>query len=459
MLRLWSALLLLATTASLNAEGWSRFRGPNGSGIVEDGHYPDRLDRAAQAWRAPVRPGKSSPVLTDEHVVLTAFEGDLLFTQCFARETGELLWERSQSRPREAQINRLNEPAAITPATDGENVYVLFRDVGLVSYSAAGEVRWKAPLDPFHNIMGHTTSPIFAGGLLIVQADQSYDSYLAAFDPGDGEVRWRIDRDEGESWTTPLVYRHEGGDVRIFLASRGWASGHRASDGARLWGVTGLPPALVASPTLAGDTVYSFGYGNAADSEFAARFNRADADTDGRLTADEYEDNVLLMGVARYHGNRDGVLDRDEYDEWAQATVAPSSLVALRFDAGAGPPKQLWRYERAFNHVVPSPLVYRGLVYVIKNGGILETIDAETGESLKTGRVRQALGGYSASPVAADGKIYLASEEGKVTVLRAGAQHEAVSTSDLEEPIFATPALSRGRVFIRTDDALYAFGN
>ena len=105
-------------------------------------------------WRSAVRPGKSSPVLTARHVFLTGFEDNKLYTQCFDRKSGKLLWERAEERARNPMANALNHPAALTPVTDGENVYVFFKDLGLLSYDAAGKLRWKVPLGPFANSMG-----------------------------------------------------------------------------------------------------------------------------------------------------------------------------------------------------------------------------------------------------------------------------------------------------------------
>ena len=108
--------------------------------------------------------------------------------------------------------------------------------------------------------------------------------------------------------------------------------------------------------------------------------------------------------------------------------------------------------------MVPSPLLFEGVLYIIRNGGILMAIDPATGKPGKTGRVQGALGAYSASPVAADGKIFLASEEGKIAVLRAGPEWEVLAVNDLNESCYATPALADGKIYVRTSEALYCFG-
>src|SRR5690242_15040746 len=141
---------------AVTAQEWPRFRGPNGSGIATGGGFPTAFNKSTNLrWRTPVRPGKSSPVLTRRHVFLTALENGKLFTQCFDRETGKLLWERSVNRGRVEPAHHLNHPAAITPVTDGEAVYAFFPEYGLVASDADGKELWKAPLGPFSNENGH----------------------------------------------------------------------------------------------------------------------------------------------------------------------------------------------------------------------------------------------------------------------------------------------------------------
>jgi outer membrane protein assembly factor BamB len=160
--------VLLAAITPAAAEDWSRFRGPNGTGIVPDAGYPIEFGPSRNLkWRSAVRPGKSSPVLGRRHVFLTAYDGGALYTQCFDRATGRLLWERQEAPSRHEHASSLNEPSASTPATDGENVYVFFRDFGVVSYDAAGAVRWKKPMGPFANREGAAASPIIAESSLI----------------------------------------------------------------------------------------------------------------------------------------------------------------------------------------------------------------------------------------------------------------------------------------------------
>lgn len=461
---------------SAQAEEWTRFRGPNGSGVSKDSGFPVEFDKKRNlVWRVPVRPGKSSPVLTERHVFLTGFENERLLTQCFDRATGKLLWERVEKRTIKPEGNLLNNPAAITPVTDGENVYVFFKDLGLISYDAAGKLRWKVPLGPFVNSMGLGASPVVAGNSIVLLIDQIANSYIAAFDRRNGELRWKTAREESEGWATPLLYSPEGSPPWILTAGPGQYGGHRLADGKRVFSQRGLSPAMVASPVLDRDTIFAFGYGATAMSPFSSMLARLDKNHDGQLTPDEYRDipgdtpdaqtNAMVTAIGNYMGNGDGIVTQDKWDAWGRHVGGPTGLLAVRLkgdDAAKGKevhPSELWRYDKGFAGVVPSPLLYDGILYVIKNGGILTAFDAATGEVLKAGRVAGALGGYSASPVAADGKVFLISEEGQAAVLGAGREWKVLAVNDLGEAAFATPALSGGRIYVRTADALYGFGS
>ena len=454
--------IFAAVCALAQGEDWTRFRGANGAGLGSGTGYPSELKKGANVvWRTPVRPGKSSPILTKRHVFLTGSEGGKLYTQCFDRQTGKLVWERSVDKAHDFLANRLNHPAGITPVTDGENVYSFFKDYGFVSYDAQGNVRWKAPMGPFNNTMGLGASPVLAGPNVIVLADQVEGSFLAALDRKNGELRWKAARDEGEGWGTPLIHNPAKRTPHIVTASRGQFGSYTVDGGKRPTSLGGLPTTVVGSPVIDNGVLYVQGYGSDEAAPFAPRLEKLDKNHDGQLSKDEYLDDAFLAGIAKYVGNRDMVITEPEWRAKQKEVLGPNCLVAyqLEYDsAGNIAPRELWRYEKSFTAVIPTPLVYRGVLYFVKNGGILTALDVKTGAVLKTGRVTGALGGYSSSPVAADGKIYLASEDGNLAVLRAGGEWDILSTTNIGESCYATPALSDGAIYLRSDEALYRFG-
>jgi outer membrane protein assembly factor BamB len=469
-------LALILLSSPMPAEDWTRFRGPNGSGVSTDSGFPVEFGKSRNLiWRTPVKRGKSSPVLTEHHIFLTGFENEKLLTQCFERETGKLVWERAESRTPKPEGNLLNNAAAITPVTDGENVYAFFKDFGLISYGAAGKVRWRVPLGPFVNSMGLGASPIIAEDSIILLADQLSNSYIAAFDTRNGEIKWKTPREESEGWATPLLYHPPGAAPLILTAGPGQYGAHQIGDGKRVFSHPGLSPAMVASPVLDHDTIFAFGYGADSPSPFSNALARLDKNHDGQISPDEYQDipgdtadrqqAAVYIAMGKYMGNRDGIVTKDKWDAWGRHVGGPTGLLAVRLESEGSAtggqsvsPHELWRYDKGFAGVIPSPLLYDGVLYVIKNGGILTAFDPITGAVLKAGRVKGALGGYSASPVAAEGKIFIVSEEGKLSVLRAGRDWDVLAVNDLSEGSFATPALSAGRIYVRTDEALYCFG-
>jgi outer membrane protein assembly factor BamB len=306
--------------------------------------------------------------------------------------------------------------------------------------------------------MGLGASPILAENSLIVVADQQEESYIAAFDRRNGEILWRVQRDEQDGWATPILYGKHGANLAsIVTASRGQLGAHRLDTGKRSWSYEELSPAIVASPILVGDTVFTFGYGSEGATPFSTVLTRHDKNQDGKISQEEQGTNAFLIGIGKYEGDRDRIVTKEEWDEKQRKVQAPSKLFALRLNGDAGP-EEIWRYERNFVGVIPSPLYYADVLYVLRNGGILTSFDPQTGAVVKMGRVSGAIGGYSASPVAAAGKVYLASEDGKVAVVRAARDWDVITVNDLGEPCFATPALSGGDIYLRTDAALYRFG-
>jgi outer membrane protein assembly factor BamB len=292
--------------------------------------------------------------------------------------------------------------------------------------------------------------------------DQIERSSIVALALTTGAVQWEAQRTETDAWATPFLYAPPGTTPQVITAGAGQYGGHALDTGRRLWSHKGMAPAIVASPVMVDHTVVGFGYGYDSTPPFAEVLERNDKDKDGRLSIAECGTSAWLIGMANYQGARDGYVDEPDWLAANAAVVAPSSLVAVALDrdaSGAVSPRELWRYEKSFVAVVPSPLALDGLIYTIKNGGILTTLALETGAVVKMGRVGNAPASYSASPVATGGRIYLANEDGVIFVLRAGKDWQVIASNDLGEPIYATPALSQGHIYVRGAKSLVSFGS
>lgn len=458
------ALPLLALIAAGADKQWSQFRGPNGSGVDSAGGYPvDFSPSKNVVWKKAVPYGQSSPVVAGDRVYLTASEGNRLLTVCFDAKTGAQLWQR-EIRKKPQQIFRANDPASPTPAADPGGVVAFFPDFGLVAYTADGKDRWSVPLGPFKNFYGMAASPIVAGDLLVLVCDQQSDSFLLALDRKTGHQRWKTNRGgAGIGWATPMVFEPKDGPAQlIVLGTTRLDSYYLATGETRWWMPIGSGGAL-GTPVAGNGTLFVSTLGSTEPymPTFEAVLALYDKDHDGRLSRDEFKDDKDL-------GEHFGWIDTDgdnfitaaEWNEARNSGIGEYGALAIQPGAAQGkldPAAVRWRFKKNLPYI-PAPLVYQDVYYMVRTGGIITALDPATGRLLKEGRSRDAMGEYYASPVAADSKLYLASAEGKVTVVKAAAEWDVLAVNDLDEEIHATPALSGGRIYVRTHSGLYCFG-
>jgi outer membrane protein assembly factor BamB len=463
-------VFLLLPMLEAGAADWPGFRGPNASGVGEAVALPVEFGPATNViWKTLLPQGKSSPVLANDRIFLTAQEGGELFTLCLDRETGKVLWRRSLRPERSEKLHQLNSPASATPATDGRNVYVFFGDFGLISYGPDGEERWRYALGPFTNLQGMGASPIVVDGKVVIVCDQDENSYVLAIDKDTGKIVWKTDRPEVvHGFATPNVWRPENGGAQLIVPGSYVLISYSLETGEKLWWVRGLTWQVKPSAVAAGETIYVTGGAPGVEPgerlffpPFEEAVREADADGDHKISQAELPEKWKPNGSWRAIDlDIDGFLNGREWTFYRARRGGENATLAVRPGNARGDLTDshvLWRYDRAVP-IVSSPLLYENILYTIKDGGILTSLDPATGKVLKSARVRDAIDNYYASPVAADGKIYLASETGKISVIRPGAQWEVLAVHDFEEPAYASPAISDGRLYVRTDAALYAFG-
>jgi outer membrane protein assembly factor BamB len=462
--------LLVFLDGGLGTAGdWPRFRGPNGSGVAETTGLPVEVGPARNVvWKTPLPPGHSSPILAGDHIFLTAYEGEGRLTLCLDRKTGAVLWRKEAPRDRTEPIDKRNSPASPSPATDGQSVFVFFGDYGLVSYDLDGRERWRTPLGPFHNVYGVGSSPIVVDDAVVIVIDQGLDSFAAAFGKDDGRQRWKTARPEALSGhSTPIVQRPGQGPPLILAPGSFRMDAYAATTGESVWWVNGLPSEMKSVPVLDGDTVFVSGY-SSPDNEpgnrkpvppFETILKERDADHDGRLAVAEAPAGPVKDYFPFTDLDADGKLNAAEWATFTASMSAENALLAFRTGGkgDATPTSLRWRFQRSIPQL-PSPVLYRGVLYMINDGGILTTIDPATGQLLKQGRLRGAIDHYYASPVAGDGKVYFVTQSGTVVAVKAGAEQEVLAVSDLDDECYATPAIADGRLYVRTRSALYCFG-
>jgi len=404
---------------------WPQFRGPNSSGLGE-GKPPVNFGPDQNVlWKTAVGPGLSSPIIWGGRIFLTEFdrENKRLSTLCIDRRTGKILWRRTVAPEQIEKVHQISSPAGATPVTDGERVYVYFGSYGLLCYDLNGNLKWERRFPMPENPYGAVASPILAGEFLVLN-HQGKDAYLLAVNRQNGQTVWKTDRSKFQyGWSTPVHWRHDGIDEIVVLGGdfepNQRLMAYSLADGAERWWVAGLPPCGKSTPVI-GDGMLYFAAPDIIMESAAEQRNPERA-------AQFYANNSARVTAVRPGGK--GEVNQTNI-AWSEHKGTPG---------------------------VPSPLYYNGHLYTFQNGGIVFSRVAKTGELLYSGRLG-APGYYYSSPVAADNKVYIASEEGVVVVLDAGEQLKVLATNKLDGAILATPALAEGNIYVRTENHLYAFG-
>jgi outer membrane protein assembly factor BamB len=449
---------------------WNMFRGPGGSGIGTGSNLPAEFGRERNViWKSEVPAGTSSPVLTAKSIFLTASADSRLLTLSIDRATGKVNWQAELSAPRNEPKHKLNSPASSTPVTDGSNVYAFFGEFGLVSYTAEGKQRWQLPLGPFSNLHGMAASPILAGHKLIMVCDQDDRSYIMAIQKDSGEIVWKTERPEAvHGFATPSLYQPSGGATQIIVPGSYQLTAYGLRDGKKLWWVRGLTWQTKASAVVQEGTIYATGWAPGADAgerlempAFETVLKEGDKNGDGRLAPDEVPQKWKHGGGWNFIDlDRDGTLDERDWNFYRARRSAQNVTMAIRPGTATGDLTNshvVWKLDRSVPEV-PTPLLYDGLLYTVKDGGVFTAINAADGKVVKQARLRDAIDHYYSSPVASDGKIYVASENGKISVVKPGHEWESIFVTDMEEPCYATPAIAGNRIYLRTARALYCFG-
>jgi outer membrane protein assembly factor BamB len=499
--------LVAPTTAA--AEEWSQFRGPNGSGVSATTGLPEEFGPAKNVvWKTALPPGHSSPVLTRDRIFVTAYEknkqqtanskqqsGSIqqyahsrqaspiekenykLLVICLDRQTGKVLWQREVPRSIVGRLQNVNNPASPSPVTDGSNVYVFFQEFGLVSYDRAGKERWQRPLGPFNMFYGFGASPILVDDKVILPVDQdSPSSYLVAVDKNTGRLRWKVDRPVVISgYSTPIIYQPKQGPKQIVIPESFQLSAYSVADGKRVWWVRGLACEMKSIASNDGENLYINGWGFPQNQpgqqvptiSWAEALPKYDKNDDKQIAKTEVEPTgptdkmgrMLKAAFEAFDMNRDEKLNDKDWEVFRGMMASENGLLAIKLGGEGDQTANAirWRYTKPVPQV-PSTLLYKGVLYMINDSGILLSFDPATGNVLKQGRLHGAIDKYFASPVAADDKVFLIGQAGEVSVLKAAGEWETLKVNSLDDEVFATPAIADGRIYIRTRSALYAFG-
>jgi len=498
-------VLLLLGMCSVFAEAesvhWNQFRGPNGAGFAAGFKPPLKIVADQAAWKTPLPPGKSSPVLWRDRIFLTGVEDNRLMTLALDANSGELLWKRLAPEVPLERVHRANSVAASTPCVDENRVYVYFGSYGLLCYDHDGLEQWNKPIPTPKSMYGVATSPILHGPQLILILDDDANladsklsrSKVIALDKTTGELVWETPRPYNRGvWSTPMIWQHESGTELVVLGN-GRVYGYEPATGEERWHVNGFSREPIAVPVAGDGQLYVSvsmrgGRGDAElDPEpFWTAMLHFDRNGDGRIGRDEMTKNFTLpfrpelppshpgFGLPlptepeqRRKRQNDifGWRDRNKDDFWTQEEFTADmsvgsgqpNLAAIR-PGGRGDVTEShvrWNLRKGIPEI-PSPVFHSGRLYLVRSGGILTCVRADTGDVIYRGRLG-ASGQYSASPVIANDHVYFVSNKGVMTVVKCGDAFTVTHQADLDMPIAATPAMDQHSLYLRAEEALLAF--
>lgn len=503
--RRFGVILLASATGLLDgqaaSQNWNQFRGPNGSGVAPGCEPPLRILADQAAWRTPLPSGHSSPVLWGDRVFMTGVEGRRLTTLAMAARSGEILWSTLAPEVPLERMHTANNAASSTPCADETAVYVYFGSYGLLCYDHEGRERWKRAIPTPRSLYGVSTSPIlYRERLLLVLDDDANlaDSPLSrskvlALDRATGALLWETPRPlNRSSWSTPMIWEHERGADLVVLGN-GRAYGYDPGTGEERWWVNGFAREPISVPVAGGGQLFlsvsmQGGRGDLTlDPEpFWAAMLQFDRDADGRIGRSEVTHYFTLpfrpelplehpgFGMPLpddstrrrqrqqelfdgRDGNRDGFWTKEEFTDDMSVGYGRPNLMAIR-PGGRGDISEShvnWSLQRGIPEI-PSPIFHEGRLYLVRDGGLLSCVRADSGELVYRERLG-ASGQYKASPVIAGHHLYLCSGQGVLTIARLGDTFEITHQVDLGAAVSATPAMDPRTLYIRTEEALLAF--
>ena len=410
---LWVFLLI---TGVVHAQNWPQFRGLNGQGHSAETNLPLQWSANENiAWKTEL-PGQSwsSPIVWGDHLfVTTAMDGG---TSCrviaLDRKTGRILWNKEVFKQKTGHKEGRNTYATPTPVTDGKRVYACFGDGSFAALDFAGRVIWINRDYLFYGQHGLGTALLLHDGLLIMARDGSSDgedkkigwqipwdkSYLLALETTTGKERWKAKRGLSRiSHGTPTIWKAPNGRAQIVSEAGDVLQGFDPKTGERLWTSEVIGEGKVPSVVLGEGLAFTSGGWGGKESIKAFRLGG---------TGDLKESNLV----------------------WEQRKGMPK---------------------------VPSMIYVKPYLFAITDAGIATCMKADTGELLWQQRVG---GNFSASPVTAEGRIYFVSDNGETTIIKAGPEFEVLAKNPLDETVQASPAISQGKIFIRTENHLFAIG-
>jgi outer membrane protein assembly factor BamB len=419
-------------------------------------------------WKTALPPGHSSPAVAGDRVYVTGVRDKKLVTIALDRASGKILWEIEAPNTTFEKVHQIGSHAQSSPTADADRVVSFFGSCGLYCYDRVGKLLWQRPMGPFKNDFGAGSSPILVGDRVILGQDHDEGSFLEAIDKRTGKTIWRTDRSEFlRGYCTPIIWE-AGQKKQIVVAGTLRVVGYDFETGKEVWTVRGISRTVCLTPAL-GDDGRLYVAGWSAGGEEGARFEVAsfddiikglDKNMNGKLELDELPKGPIQERFTQVDVDKDGSITREEYERFRKLFQKSQNVVLAIRPGGTGDITDShvdWRNGKQ----VPfcsSPVQTQGIVFTVKDGGFLSSLDARDGTLIKRDRLSAGNGNYYASPVTGDGKVYILSERGKLAVVSAAREWEEIASADFREDVYATPALADGKIYLRTAGHLYCFG-
>ncbi len=462
-------VLVVTVTSSIGlAQDVSYFR--HDHGVAKGAQaLPDDFEKdAKQLWRTPLDKGHSTPCVCGDSIFLTTFQAEEkeLATVAIDRVTGRIKWKRTVPTKKLEAFHATGSPATATPACNGSQVFSFFGSYGMLCYDLDGKLLWERRMGPFQDEFGACSSPILVNKMVILNEDHDLDSFIIAIDPLTGETIWKVPREDAtRSYSTPIVLERNGGK-EILVAGSLQLSAYDPTTGMKRWWFNGLSRILDSTPVIQDGVVYIASWTPGGDPSdriamepFSDALGKYDKNEDKVISKEELPSGSPVMDrFFRIDLDQNEKLEESEWNRHS-AVFERAQNVAIAIEPGTSGELTSrfvkWTVTRGLP-TVPSSVVYEGVMTMVKDSGIVTLVDVSTGEMLHQGRA-EGRGNYYSSLVAGDGKVFMASESGVMTIFKAGREWKILSSHDFGERMMATPVISKGVMFIRTEEALYSF--
>lgn len=464
------AIRKLKPDAATIESAWPQFRGRNSSGLAATADsLPTKIDPNTNVvWKTELPPGHSSPVVFGDRIYATGVRDGKLVTIGLDRATGKILWEQVAPHEKLEKIHSIGSHAQSSPTTDGNIVVAFFGSSGLVAYDRDGKELWKKAMGPFNNDFGAGSSPLIVGDRVIMVQDHDTDSFLISLDKKTGSQIWKTDRAEfPRNYCSPVIWEIEG-RKQIVVAATLRVIGYDFDSGKEVWTVRGISRAVQMTPVIGPDNqLYVAGWaagGDPGEPIALPEWSEAlkfDENKNSVLEEPETKGNLgaVHQRFSQFDRDKTGTITEKEYVYYRGLFTTGRNLVIAIKPGGIGDLTNshvAWEH-RKFLPFCSSPLYVEGYLFTIKDGGICTSLNAQTGEILKTGRL-PGKGEYYASPVGGDNKVYALDDEGHLSVLSSYAEWVVLHDAEFKEEVHATPAIVNGKIYLRTKGHLYCFG-